>query len=296
MYSCVLHLCRASFTFHFMKEPRQLLAEILSERIASRPSYSLRAFARDLEISPQQLSNVLNGRRGISVKMALQLSKKLGFSSTEMELFCETTQATYSRSSLRRNVAQEKIAQMSDLAGNARNLEMDLFKVISNWYYFALVELIKVSKVKKNPASWFSKKLDISENEILNCLSRLERLKLIKRVGATWQANQDTVVFEQKVPNEAVRNFHRQVLEKAIQALSFQNPDERYGSSSVVPIQVKNLDKAKKLIQTFRLKFAKEISDSKNGEEIYGLSMQFFRLSQVQQIKPENKKESKQEG
>ena len=47
-----------------------------------------------------------------------------------------------------------------------------------------------------------------------------------------------------------------------------------------MPVRVKSLERAKKLLQKFRTDFAKEISDHEGGEEIYSLSLQFFRLTQ----------------
>lgn len=92
---------------------------------------------------------------------------------------------------------------------------------------------------------------------------------------------------DKEISTESVRNFHKQVLERAIQALAFQNSNERYGSSSTIPMRVKDLDVAKKMIQKFRLEFDEALSDDQNGEEVYGLSLQFFKLTNSIQ---ENKK------
>lgn len=255
-----------------------LLKENLSERVASNPAYSLRAFARDLGVSPQQLSNVMNGRKGLSEKMAAQLCAKLGITGREKELFQESVRAQFSRSKAGRVAAKAKLEHMSSVGGTTAHLEMDLFKTISHWYHFALIELIKLDGTQK-PA-FYAKRLGIPENEVKLTFSRLERLELVSREGTRWMVNQDTVIADQGIPNEAVRNFHRQVMEKGMKALAFQTGDERYGSSSMIPIKVKSVKRAKELIQDFRMKFTDELSDQKQGEEIYGLSVQFFRMSE----------------
>lgn len=51
------------------------------------PGYSLRAFARDLKISPQLLSNVINGKRGLSADLAVRVAKTLGLSEFEKTVF-----------------------------------------------------------------------------------------------------------------------------------------------------------------------------------------------------------------
>ena len=261
-----------------MKEASNILSEVLSERQASNSSYSLRAFARDIGLSPQQLSNVMNGHRGLSIPVAERIAKELNLDSHQKEFFIQSLKAKFSISKNQRIVAQAKLSELQT-SGGSKSLQLDLFKTISNWYHFALVELIKISKGRKNTIEWFSAKLGIPENEVNLALGRLERLELISKTSQGWKVNQDTVVSDQGIPTEAVKNFHRQLLEKSIQALAFQNGDERYGSSSTMPVKVKNVNRAKKLIQKFRVDFAKEISDHEGGEEIYGLSLQFYRLT-----------------
>jgi uncharacterized protein (TIGR02147 family) len=144
----------------------------------------------------------------------------------------------------------------------------------------ALVELLRITPSKSATPRWLGARLGISTEEVNASLERLERLELISKATNGWSVNQETVISDQGIPNDAVRSFHRQILEKATQALAFQAGDERYGSSSLFPVRVKSVPRARKLIQDFRMNFAKEISDLEGGEEIYGLSLQFFKVSQ----------------
>jgi uncharacterized protein (TIGR02147 family) len=264
-----------------MKDARYILTEILSERRASNPSYSLRAFARDLSVSPQQLSNVMTGRRGLSEANAEKIAVELNLDAHEALMFRESLKAKFSLSKTQRLIAQTKLSELQPTKAT-KNLQIDLFKTISNWYHLTLVELIRISKPAKQSAAGFSKKLDVPEIEVNLALGRLERLELISKSGKGWSVNQDVVIFDQAIPSEAIKNFHRQVLEKAAKAMAFQSPAERYGSTSTIPVKVKSVEKAKKLIQKFRSDFAKEISDLEGGEEIYALSLQFFKLTQTE--------------
>ena len=248
-----------------MKDASQILTEILSERKASNPSYSLRAFARDLGVSAPQLSNVMNGHRGLSPEVAKAISDMLSLDPRQKEIFTSSLKAKFSPSKAERVVAKTKL---EDLTTDVETK------------YLALIELIKISKKKTNPESWFAEKLGIPEIEVSLSLGRLERLELIQKISKGYQVNQDTVFAEKGAPTEAVKHFHRQLLEKSIQAMAFQGPQERYGYSAAMPIKVKSVDRAKNMIQKFRSDFAKEISDHEGGEEIYGLCLQFFRLTQ----------------
>ncbi len=261
-----------------MKNAQHILSEILSERQAVNPAYSLRAFARDLGVSPQQLSNVMNGRRGLGPALAQEVVNQLDLDQNQKEWFLESLKAQFSRSKVQRVVSKSKLTSLKSTAAT-KNLELDLFKTISNWYHFTLIELIKLSKNKSRKIQWFSEKLGIPENEVNLALGRLQRLELISKTEMGWKVNQDVVIADKGMSTESIKNFHRQILEKAIQALAFQNSEERYGSSSSIPIKVKNVALAKKMLQKFRLEFDKAVTDPENGEEVYGLSLQFFRLT-----------------
>jgi uncharacterized protein (TIGR02147 family) len=265
-----------------MKDPVQFLAETLSERMAHKPGYSLRAFARDLAVSPQQLSNILNGRRSISNRLACQVSEKLSLGTREKEIFCESARATFSKHQSVREAAETKLSFLEANTSRTKSLELDLFKAVSTWYHFTLVELVKMSKNRKKPGdtNWFAKKLGISENEVKLALLRLERLELISKTKQGWSVNQDVITADQGIPTEAVRSFHHQILEKATQALTFQTQNERYGSSTTLPIKVKNLARARILIQEFRERFNQELAEQDDADEVYGLSMQFFRITE----------------
>lgn len=57
---------------------RTALKEVLAQRKEKNPSYSLRAFARHLSMSPSFLCEVASGRKGLSRERAEQLRVKLG--------------------------------------------------------------------------------------------------------------------------------------------------------------------------------------------------------------------------
>lgn len=262
-----------------MIEARHILQDEFGVRRGLNPSYSLRAFARDLGVSPQQLSNVMNGRRGLGPELAERVAMKLELSPEKREMFLESLRARFSRSRIQRIVSESRLQSLRPTA-ETRELELDYFKTISNWYHFALIELVKLRKNKPQTVTWFSRRLGISENEVDVALMRLERLGLVTKSQAGWHVNQDVVTFDYGRINDAVRKFHHQVLEKAIVAMSSQTSEQRYGSSSTIPIKVSSLPLARQLIQEFRTEFNKAVTAPEDGEEVYGLSLQFFRLTE----------------
>lgn len=64
---------------------RDLLLDLLAQRKQKNPSYSMRAFARDLKISTTTLFDVLAGKRRLSQKNLQKLRQSIGYSDPSLE-------------------------------------------------------------------------------------------------------------------------------------------------------------------------------------------------------------------
>ena len=188
-----------------MKDASQILSEVLNERKAVNPAYSLRSFARDLGVTPSQLSHVIKGYRGLGPKTANRITIKLGLEGQDQDLFKESLKAKFAPSKAQRVLSRSNLAEVASMP-STRNLQLDLFNTIAQWHHFTLLELIKISTKRKNPVLWFSEKLGLPENEVKVSLDRLERLELISKTTSSYKVNQDAIIADQGVPTEAVKN------------------------------------------------------------------------------------------
>src|SRR5262249_6676984 len=64
-----------------------ILRELLARKTSRNPSYSLRAFARDLRVSHTYLSLVMSGKKTLAPKRAILFPRLLGLDSREEEAF-----------------------------------------------------------------------------------------------------------------------------------------------------------------------------------------------------------------
>jgi uncharacterized protein (TIGR02147 family) len=89
------------------------------------------------------------------------------------------------------------------------------------------------------------------------------------------------------VPSDAVKVYHRQLLERAKSALVFQNVEQRDFSSITVAIDPEDLPKAKEMIRAFRTELDETLSNGKRKKNVYNFSIQLFRLDESGQSKKE---------
>jgi uncharacterized protein (TIGR02147 family) len=83
-----------------------------------------------------------------------------------------------------------------------------------------------------------------------------------------------------KEASSAIRKHHEQYLEKATTAIAEQSLDERDFSGIVIPVDRKDIPKIKQEIKDFRKKI-NQTYRKKNADEVYRLSLQLFRLTNL---------------
>lgn len=242
---------------------RSVLAKELLQRKAKNPAYSLRSFARDLEISPTALSQALNSRRDLSKRNLSKLCAKLPIPPALGQSFFSSAKSKES--------VDSKFDRESVL------LEEDSFYLVSHWYHYAIHSLAATHPNSADP-DWIAKRLGIRPSEAREALKRLIRLNLVavrRNKLVQIQRNATTTV---DVPSSALRSFHREVLHLAIRSLERTPVEQRDISSMTMSIRKRDLARAKSRIQDFRRKLCQELEVS-SGDSVYTLAIQLFPMT-----------------
>lgn len=91
---------------------REFVSAILRRRQNRNAAYSLRAFARDLEIAPAHLSQVLNGKRRLSPDLASRLASKLSLNIRQTEYVWLLTQYEAKSFSTLKDVLKSRLSEI----------------------------------------------------------------------------------------------------------------------------------------------------------------------------------------
>jgi len=254
---------------------RDTLRHAMETRCQRNPSYSLRAFARDLGLAPSRLHDVLQGRYGLSREAAAKIAKNLGLHKEEAERFCDQVESQHARGKRIRQAAAERL---SAKAPAYQPLTLDGFQVISDWYHFAILELTLTEGFQSN-AAWIAKELDLSPHVATAAIDRLKRLDLLlEDKEGNLKAADTFTASPGGVPSDAIKKFHRQILEKAITAIDCQALEERDFSSMILAVDSSRVEEARLELKNFRRAFDAKFGASENKTTVYCLSTQLFRL------------------
>ena len=243
---------------------RKTLQGEFLKRCRQNPRYSLRGFARALAMDPSDLSKLLRGKRAITPKAAREMAGRLGFDPSTV--VAEQADAQETRSS-------EKDLKM---------LLSDTFSFISDWYYYAILELLCLDGLS-GTARVISTSLGLSIAEAQDALERLERLGMVARKSdGSWKklkGNHTTV----GIPGTtgALKKRQRQVLEKAIAAMDEVPPELRDQSCMTMSVSLDRLPEAKKRIKNFRRELCSYLEAGPKKEEVFELCISLFPLSRL---------------
>ncbi len=260
---------------------QDILKSKYSERCQKNARYSLRAYARDLGISPQRLSHIMNGKHGLSIEAAQEITKNLNLDENEAKFFCTLVQEKHARSKVMKKKATE---DLKSIKSQYKDLSLDHFKIIADWYHFAIMELTLLEGFQSDFA-WMAKSLGIGIVEVKIAVERLLKLELLVENDGQLSISGSFFADPRGTPSEALRLFHRQLMVKASQALEFQSQEERDFSSTILAVDQKDLPRAKDVIKDFRNSFDQEFGKSQTKNNVYCLGIQFFSLHEHRSLK-----------
>lgn len=251
----------------------------LDKRVRRNPRYSLRAFARDVKLSPSRLSEVMSGQHGVSRPSVRTICRQLGFSPQRTEYLCDLVDSKYSRDQLRRKMAKKRLT-LAKTEKSVYEFGDDAFRSVADWYHVALLALVDTADFESDPA-WIAKRLGIPAETVVEALDRLERLGVLEvdDEGTVTASKSRTRVADGVAP-EAMRTFHEQVLGKAAQAMRTQDRAHRALGCTVVAVSEKAYPEMVELLAEFRRKLG-ELSNKYDGKtEVYAAAAQIFRLTE----------------
>ena len=246
-------------------EIRKIMHIKFSDLKEKNSSYSLRSFARKLKMSPSEISEILNGKRNISLKKGKHILN---------ELFIDPSESSRILTKIRNKskIKENKVDETFD------ELSLDYFKVISDLYYFAILSLAETEDFIDEP-EWISGCLNISINESRKAIDILKKINLLEmNKDGKWQASGNQFSTPSDIANMSIRKNHFQSLELAKKSLETDDVDSRDFSGVTMAINPQKIPEAKNMIKEFRRILCDFLEDG-DQKEVYRLNVQLFGLS-----------------
>jgi uncharacterized protein (TIGR02147 family) len=258
-----------------MAEPfyKSYLQSELSRRCERNPRYSVRAFARALDINDGALSQILSGKRIPAYRTALRIIRSLGLTPEEEQNFLGSLAEKHRSRGL-----QRLNPIFREIQTKPKQQQIDLFRMAADWYHVAIMELVLTDEFQSDP-NWVARELGISVIEAKMALERLVNHNcLVYQDGKYLRANGGDRQFAgHGRTNSALRTFHRQVLEKAIHSLENDDPNIRDFTGWTLAIDPEKLPEAAALIESFASNLTSFLVSGKQSK-VYHLEFCLYPL------------------
>lgn len=270
-------MCEVKRTILDYSDYKDFLLDEFQSRLSSNKRYSMRSFSKDLDLRPAALSDIMNGRYGLSSAMAQSIATNLGLKGKEAHYFVSLVDLKHGRSAAIRNAAEKKLREYGHRSENSEALDEDKLVLIRHWYYPAILELTHIVKHLVD-ANTVSARLGISIEDAREALAALEEKKCLKRIDGGYARTTDHNVAERSVATPVIQNFHKQILDLASQALPSQDIAKRKAISTVLAVRAEELPEARAMLNKFSDDFVARFQHIDTADSIYALSLQFFKL------------------
>ena len=264
------------------KNYNHYLRAVLEKKIQENPALSLRAVARQWKVQASFLSEVLNGKRHLTEAGAMSLVGKLDLDSTETDYFLNLVRLSRSKSPEAKELLLTKLKEIHPQGGSRHDLGVDHFITISEWQHFALLTLLDMPNIEAN-VDLITRALGISKLTTETTLERLTRLELIEcdEKGNYHKIGQNYLV-QSATHHSALKKYHTQMIEKTVQALDTQSPQQRFTGTEDIILSENDLPKAAAIFEEcFQKILALSEKSKKHADEIYHVGIHCIRIAQV---------------
>ena len=239
------------------------LQKTFKARTQKNPAYSLRSFARSIEIDSSTLSAILRRKRPLSLKTARHILEKLEINDPEKV----------------RRLLLGSITDAAQLSSpNYHELDLAHAEMVSEWEHTAILEatdLTNFQSSKKNLAV----RLGIPFAITSDCVDRLVLLGLLHEQEGIYKKSKTNASTPTNLPSQKLRQGHRQLIEKGLDALDNLPVHVRDISGITMAINSRRLDEAKLRIQRFRREISAFLEEGPR-DAVYCLNVQLFPLDQ----------------
>lgn len=255
---------------------RAILSKVFEDRQQRNPRYSLRAFARDLSVNIATVSEVLNGRKGLSRSMAYQIARRIEFTPDETENFVDLVLSEHSRSQRERNDALRRIQKRTKEIQYVKVTD-EISDIFSDWRYLAILEFIEIEGAALEPAV-IARRLQWDLTSVHAAFDRLATARLISMRDGAWIRDSRFIKLQSSIPSALLRRFHKSMLARASDAIEKQPVNNRKALSMVLSINRDDLQEARQFLDQMTALFMQKFANVPAPNSVYGLSLHLSEI------------------
>ena len=253
------------------------------EAAKRRPAgFSFRTFSKRAGLrSPNFFKLVIDGDRNLGKDTVGKFADALCLEGEAREFFADLVAFEQAADNTEKNRVFERIAA-SRRFRSARRIDGMFHDYLSHWYHPAIRELVARSDFHDDP-KWIAEMLRprITPRQAAHSLELLLGLGLVVKNTETgrYELREPTLTTEHEVSALGAANFHKQMLERAMESIDTVPSAQRDLAALTVCVNPKVAVEVKRRIHQFREAMTELCDTGTDGSVVYQLNVQWFPLT-----------------
>lgn len=244
-----------------INRPLSILLRKLEEAKSRNPSFSLRAFSDRLGLSSGALSEIMKGKRPLSATVKRRIADKLLLSPRETLEFFQADLPDHMKVS----------------ADTRATLDQDNFQLISEWWYFGLLNLVKIRGFK-NQSQWMARRLGLSLNVVIEAWDRLFRLGYLEKMGSKILRKHPNLKTTDNLLSLSIQKSHINDLALIEKSILNDPINLRDNTSCTFVVEMTDLPHLKEMVRIFQRQVLERFG-KETGDEVYKMSLAIYPLT-----------------
>ena len=266
---------------------REYLTDWFAWKKTDNKRFSHRMFARLCGItSPSLLLMVMKGKRNLTPKTASTVAEAIKLNPEQTRFFASLVKFSAAKTDKDKNTYWKLISATRRFQ-QARTQDLEMVNYLSHWYVPAIRELVGCSVFQTSPKhstpEWISKALfpKITVNQATKAIDTLVALDMLT-IGEDGRYNQHstTVVTPHEAAGMAVRNYHREMINRSLSSIDSVAKEHRHFGAVTVTVNEKLVPILKQEVGSFQERLLELCDGSElDAEQVYQINIQLFPLS-----------------
>ncbi len=256
---------------------RAYINDYLQLKQASHKAFSLRAFAKKINLSPGHLSLILSGKKNLSEEHADVLCDNFKFTDKDRVFFHLLVEYAHSslkvKDSILRKINIEKSKSvLLDVAITERMSKI-------NWYHLYILIAFGIVKTIDKLENLMTEQAGIEKKLIRQSISDLLAQGLLKEEGESYKRTSKRLVLSSSVQNSILKTMHLDYLKKNEEFVSSRGTDDRYSITEFISIPEDKYDEVKKLTNEYLDELtALNNPKKKSSNNVFGICLHINRF------------------
>ena len=260
---------------------REFLSDAYAALKQHRRGFSYRSFAQKAGFgSPNFLKRVIDGQRNLTDQSTDKVILGFDLSTREADFFRDLVRFCQSTTPAEKNRAFKKLGTHRKHR-KVHKLERGMFDALSHWYYPAIRELVTCEGFRDDP-EWIARHVvpSITPAQARKALETLIRVGLLSRDDkGTLILGDPLLSTGPEVRSLAVRNFHKQMIGRASEAIETVDIEDREISGTTVALTPEGFQLFKRKIQELRAELLELSAAEQGATRVVQFNFQAFPLA-----------------